>query len=482
VWLLVATALLLSYTVFRASRRALWHDELCTLYLATLPTLGDVWRVVRSGMDQLPPYPYVLVRALLGLTGRPEIDLRLPPTLAFAVSAWAVFAFLRRIAPPLYAVAGAALLLVTPAYAMYATDGRPYGLMCACSALALLAWQRTDAPRRSLALGTLALSLSLALASHTYAVFLLLPLLAGEVVRARERGRADVPVAVALSVPLVVLVPTLQILMEGARAKYLEHFWAKAHLMQAPGTYAAFFAWLPAALAPLVVVTLVRAAKGSPSSWRPSALPAGERTMLLAGAALPVVVVVAARFTTGIFTPRYVSPAILPVVLLVAWGACRVSQGSRRGALLVLAGTGAVFLHQEREFLRSNHGPAPVPTPALASGARAGLPILLLEPNRFLDTLHYAEPDLRSRLVFAADPAGALRETGTDTADLVFLDMRRFFPLRVVEHERFVENKSSFLIWGLSPTHTVERLRREGWRLELLGVETGRPLLLASRP
>lgn len=208
-WLLVATALLLSYSVFRASRRALWNDELCTLYLATLPTLDDVWRVVRSGMDQLPPYPYALVRALLGVTGRPEIDLRLPPILAFAVSAWAVFGFLRRSAPPLSAVAGAALLLITPAYAMYATDGRPYSLMCAFSALAILSWQRTDGPRRALALGALALSLALALASHYYAVFLLLPLLAGEVARARERGRADVPVAVVLFVPLVVLVPAV---------------------------------------------------------------------------------------------------------------------------------------------------------------------------------------------------------------------------------------------------------------------------------
>ena len=43
--------------------------------------------------------------------------------------------------------------------------------------------------------------------------------------------------------------------------------------------------------------------------------------MLLVGAALPILVVVAARLTPGVFTPRYVSPAILPVVVLVAWGA-----------------------------------------------------------------------------------------------------------------------------------------------------------------
>ena len=52
-----------------AVRAPLWNDELYTWYFAQLPTMADVWDKLGTGVEQIPPLYYVLVRASLALFG-----------------------------------------------------------------------------------------------------------------------------------------------------------------------------------------------------------------------------------------------------------------------------------------------------------------------------------------------------------------------------------------------------------------------------
>ena len=67
-----ATSLFLAISVgyfaltwFFAARKLLWNDELYTSYVATQPTMQDVWGALTAGGEQTPPLFYAMTRASL---------------------------------------------------------------------------------------------------------------------------------------------------------------------------------------------------------------------------------------------------------------------------------------------------------------------------------------------------------------------------------------------------------------------------------
>src|SRR5581483_1633320 len=72
-------------TVPIAAHRLLWADELFTLFLSRGRGFGQLWQVLSTGADAMPPTFHVITHAALNLPGRLEIIVRAPEILGFWV-------------------------------------------------------------------------------------------------------------------------------------------------------------------------------------------------------------------------------------------------------------------------------------------------------------------------------------------------------------------------------------------------------------
>ena len=158
------------------------------------PSLGGDAATRSSHTENTPPLWYLLAWADARVLGTGEVALRLPSALAGIATvpvAWAIGRELGR--PPRAAIARAALVAVNPLFVWYSQEARAYGAVrvdrarwrcCASCARC--------ASRRARRLAAFALTGSLALLTHYFAVFLLIPMalwLLCEPARPRARRR-----------------------------------------------------------------------------------------------------------------------------------------------------------------------------------------------------------------------------------------------------------------------------------------------------
>jgi len=140
---LAAVVLGLGLRIFRLASQPMWYDELIAVDLATLPGgLRGVWEaIVASGY----PHPPLYI-ALLHLVFRPlspsELTARLPSILASLAGFLALYLLLARTISRRAALAGLAMLGISPYAVYYAQEARPYALMFLLTALSLwLLWE-----------------------------------------------------------------------------------------------------------------------------------------------------------------------------------------------------------------------------------------------------------------------------------------------------------------------------------------------------
>ncbi len=206
-----------------ASARPLWFDEIFTYHIAAQPTVGALIDVL-GPMDPNPPLHYLLVRAAHGPLGASALTTRLPALLAYLATSALVFALVAPRAGPVVALAAVACLPLTKAFD-HAYEARPYSLVLACAAAALLGWQAAAAGRwRRAGLFGLFASLAIAAHAHFYAFLVVVPIAVGEAVRTVTRRRLDLPVWTAMAAAGVVALPLLPLLRECLAAR--AHFWA----------------------------------------------------------------------------------------------------------------------------------------------------------------------------------------------------------------------------------------------------------------
>ena len=69
---------LVAATALLAARAPLWNDELFTYYIAGLPSAGDVWSELATGVEQTPFSFYLVTRAATHILGDQPLALRVP--------------------------------------------------------------------------------------------------------------------------------------------------------------------------------------------------------------------------------------------------------------------------------------------------------------------------------------------------------------------------------------------------------------------
>ena len=473
--------------------KLLWNDELFTLYTAQLPTYSDIWSLLASGVEGMPPTFHILTRMFLRVFGVNPVALRLPEILGVWVMSLCLFVIVSRRSSAPYGLIAMMLPMVTHVF-YYATEARSYGLVLGFAALSLLCWQSVaDERRRLVTLVGLTAALAAALASHYYAVLIFFPLAAGEVTRTIVRRRLDPFVWLAFAVatiPLWVFSPLIQ----SGRALSAT-FWAKPRWFAMVSFYqnllartasGAIFLFIGILLL-LIIYAIVRSYLGvAPKPIAASWIPIDEVIAALGYLALPALAVLLGKVATGVFTDRYAMPAVLGLALIIPWGAYVILDRRATMGIVLAAALFSWFVvkdgiepastgHRELEGLHETFG-------FLEKEAPGQWPLVIASPHLFFQFSHYAPPELASRFVYLVDPAASVRYLKADTAEHGIREFRRWTPMSIQDYRSYVRAHPRFLLYGETGQWAwlLPDLMATGARIQLVAVDGSTRLLLVD--
>ncbi len=455
----VFTVIYLVPTLWLAKYKLMWDDEFFTLYLSRAG-----WQSLLAGLatgaDQHPPPFYYLTHLLFQLFGMSHITLRLPAIAGFWILCVCLYEIVRRLTIPMWGVVAMLLPLSTQIY-YYATEARGYGLVTGFSAMAVLAWIKATEPRlRAVFLPMLALSLAGAVSSHYYAVLILISLTAGEITRTRALAKIDLPVWIAFAFTFLPLVAFLSSIRSARQ--YSAHFWAVPAWSDALSFYSTK---LGLGAVPLIGFLAAGLLFGfGTRGWRAmnhmrgrypddrrhehEALPPWQAMALFLLAATPVTAMLVAKFATHAFSPRYAICSIVGIATLATYLVSRVAPRSLTA--IVAAVLCLIMYGLELRLLRADFHMrrAGLIDSAEVLSRTGDAQIALLDVTVMYQLSYYTPRDLATRVNFVADPQQSIEYLQEDTIDRGLLDLRPWFPLKVVRVQSFLGDNQRFLAYG----------------------------------
>jgi hypothetical protein len=176
--LLAITLLAAALRLGTLGQQSLWYDEAFTPVHVLRASLGaTLHNVVHT--ENTPPLWYVLAWGVSRVLGSGAVALRLLSAFAGIATvpvAWAIGSELQGPPTRRAAVATAAFVATSPLLVWYSQEARAYGLFVLMASLALLCFLRALRAPTTRRLVEFALTASLALLTHYFAVFLLAPM------------------------------------------------------------------------------------------------------------------------------------------------------------------------------------------------------------------------------------------------------------------------------------------------------------------
>ncbi len=469
-WIFVGLLFLIS--VGRAVRTMMWIDELYTFYIVQQPTASDVISAVREGCDGAPPLYALIVRMLTPIFGTGAWVLRMPSTIGFCGMCVFVFAFAYRRLPGIYAAL--ATLIACASTVSYAWEARAYGLVLGLVALAFLCWQTAaGSSRRGYALAGLSSSLAMAISLHYFAVFVLVPLAAGELARGKVRRRLDFPVLGAICAPVLALVPHLPLIR--ASKKFIAYYHSKVYFYSLANSYLDYTGTLLVTfVCALALYAVWQLRPGDLEVERPPRGPGlqpQEWVFCIVLALTPFLVFTLELFTDEIFVTRYVLPSVIGIAVLASAALFRAARGSSFPAASAVMCLGVWLgiitvlpLPLPRHFREGEeihrllmHAPA------------EPVPIVVAHHHRFMEVYFYSEPGVRQRLNFLVNADLERRYTKTDTSSLIFTALRNRSSIPFRDYDAFVAANPKFLLAANNDDWLLWHLQRSGFRVTPVG-------------
>jgi mannosyltransferase len=259
-------------------QQSFWYDEAFTPVHVLHSGLGATLRAVVHH-ENTPPLWYLLAWADARLFGDGALALRLPSALAGILTVPVVWAIGARLVGRRAAVIAAAIVAVNPLFVWYSQEARAYGLFVLTSALAMLCFVRAlDAPsaRR---MAAFALAGALALLTHYFAVFLLVPMALWLLRDAAHRRTALVAMGALVAVGLALL-PLIS--AQGGHGTQWIGRWALSSRLQAiPQYFLTGYSGAPLGRGVELLVALPILAGAALGAWR---LFGGAQSRIGAGA------------------------------------------------------------------------------------------------------------------------------------------------------------------------------------------------------
>ncbi|HSY35375.1 MAG TPA: glycosyltransferase family 39 protein [Acidobacteriaceae bacterium] len=237
--MLVLLCLLFVALVGLAASDYLWYDELIIVRVAALPHWHDIWNFYASGLDTIGLLYALMLHALRGLPADEEVRSRLPAIVSFLGTLWCVFVFVRRRYAAVYGFAVVLLLTTFPLLA-FAVFAKSYAVELAGLGLAMVCWQK--GLEDSGGWGALGVwcGLALAISSHTFGIFLVVPFAVAQWWADARRGRVSWAMWAALVLFPAVLLPVLPGDLRASKL-YGSNFWSKPSSTLMKQTYIDYF-------------------------------------------------------------------------------------------------------------------------------------------------------------------------------------------------------------------------------------------------
>ena len=346
-WPLAAATLLAAALRFGTlDLQSFWYDEAFTpvhvLHASLAATISAV-----AHHENTPPLWYLLIWAWSRVFGTGMVALRFPSALAGVATvpiAWAIggelagtgTASARRTASVC-----AALVAVNPLFVWYSQEARAYALFVFTTALALLCFLRAEREPTRRRFAAFALTGALALLSHYFAAFLVVPM-ALWLARTTVRRRAGAPALAALTAIGVALVPLVAV-QAGHGTQWISSWALSSRLAAIPQYYLTGYSGAPLGHGIELLVALPILAGVLLGLW--CTLSPAERNgaaLALALAACGVLIPLAAALAGADYlAPRNLVAAMVPLTagLAVLFAARR----SGRAGLALAAVTAVAF-------------------------------------------------------------------------------------------------------------------------------------------
>ncbi len=426
--------------------RHLWFDELLTYYIAQAPTLGRLFYLVKR-WDLNPPVLHVLAHAALRLSGGNLIAIRIPSAIEFYLAGVLLFFYGIRKLGLAFAALPVLLLWYSPMF-RYATEARPYALLCFWFCALLLLWDMAVSKQRGRLILTGVAIASLGLVgSHVLAPLSLLAFFAAEIWRFIKRRKPDYSLWTALFLPLVLVVFYLPFYdsfrtitdypfaFQASPAKAASFYWHTVEDI--------FWCWSVAALGAFL------AAKGRwtgklPAWWR------AQWPLFSTLALVPVFVDLAMMRDQAPFWGRY---CISSVVILYFLWALILQMGFGRVARAGYAAVAVAFaLMLAQRVIVPWHHLLVHPIPATAAAfehIKPDLPIVAASGLTFVEMGQYESPALVSRLFYLRDRTAAIQFAHATIFEDIS-DFQRAFKLpgAIESYWQFTQTHPDFLVFG----------------------------------
>ncbi len=317
-WALTAITILAAALRFSTlDLQSLWYDEAFTPVHVLHPGLvATLHAVVHT--ENTPPLWYVLEWGVTRVLGTGAVALRLLSALAGVATVPVAWAIGTELAGRRAAVACAAFTAVGPLFVWYSQEARAYALFVLLAALAMLFFLRALREPTPARMTAFAVSASLALLTHYFALFLLVPMVL-ILVWEPDRRRSALPAIGAIAIVGLALLPLIS--AQGGHGTQWIGQWALSSRLQAiPQYYLLGNSGAPLGHGLELLVALPILAGLAFGLWRVLS-PREERGALIAlaiaagGVLLPIVLV---ALGADYLAPRNLVAAMVPVTAVIA--------------------------------------------------------------------------------------------------------------------------------------------------------------------
>jgi mannosyltransferase len=317
-WPLIAITVLAAAVRFSTlNLQSLWYDEAFTPVHVLRPSLiHTLHGVVHS--ENTPPLWYIAEWAITRVLGTGAVALRLLSALAGVATVPLAWAIGRELSGRRAALVCALLIAVNPLLVWYSQEARAYALFVLLASLAMWCFLRARRQPTPRAMAAFALSGSLALLTHYFAVFLLVPMVLWLLGR-RESRRVALPAVGVLSLVGLALLPLLS--AQGGHGTQWIGEWALSSRLQAiPSYYLTGYTGSSLGhgiellvAVPILVGLWIGLWRGLTAREERGALIA--LTVAAGGILLPILLVV---FGADYLAPRNLVAAMVPVTAVIA--------------------------------------------------------------------------------------------------------------------------------------------------------------------
>lgn len=414
-WLTLVVLVVLRWIPLCWTKR-LSIDEIYTIEIAGLPHVRDIWHILLTGMEQLPPLTHLVVRAALPIPIDPILSSRLPMAIAFVIMTVVVYEIVRICSSGVHGLAAALLAIASKAF-WFSAEARPYGLLLMFAACAFWCWLKAGRSDARYALGFCG-AIALAVSSHYYAALLVAPFVLGEVVFFLWERRLRYWALTSMLAGLFPVVCFLPLIQGALNRLYLrpEVVQPSPLLSGAAQLSSAVASYLPfKVLIVLVVVLTVAICRARWLGQWQAGLNASlaEIAAAVAFALVPLWQLLASGIT-GIFQQRYSVFAVVGIAIVFGFSLAVISSKLASGlaGVILLAFSLSPALTGWRELLVSRDQPASWRQFSIELDLQStDSPVFVGTSVLYVPLRYYASRDLERRLVYLAGLGAPLSRT-----------------------------------------------------------------------